>query len=134
MTRRRLIHRLRKGMTLLEVMVSMAIICGVFIGLSTFTFRLARATAASRLIAEALQLVGDRIETVKSGQRYVALDSQYVATESPVAGYPEFIRQTMIKHVGGLATDSTDYRIVTVEVRSTRLTAAVRKTIYIAPF
>ena len=51
-----------------------------------------------------------------------------------MTGYPGFVRQTLVQHVGGAPTDSVDYRVVTVEVRSARLPSPMRKTTLIAAF
>ena len=126
--------RARSGITLVEVVISVALLSGTLLSLAAFTFRLLQSASNARVTATASQLVADRLETVKGAQRYGAIDTLFPGTENPVSGFPGFIRQTMVQHVGGNATDSVDYRVITVEVRNARLAAAMRKTTVIAAF
>ena len=71
---------------------------------------------------------------MKGAPRYTAIESLYVATESSIAGYPQYTRQTWVQRVGGSFTDTIDYKIVTVQVTHRQVTGAVRKTTIIAPF
>jgi prepilin-type N-terminal cleavage/methylation domain-containing protein len=123
----------RRGFTLIEVMVALVILAGVMIGLGMFSVRLAQATSTSRLRITAAQLAADRLETVEGAPRYTAIESLYVATENSIAGYPQYTRQTWVKHIGGSVADTIDYKIVTVQVTHKQLTGNVRKTITIAP-
>ena len=128
------VFRRRDGITLVEVVVAVGLLSGVLLSLGNFVFRLAQSTGNSRITATASQLVVDRLELVKSAPRYAAIDTLYPGTENPVTGYTGFVRQTIVSHIGGAPTDSVDYRIVTVEVRHTRLSTPLRKTTLIAAF
>jgi Tfp pilus assembly protein PilV len=121
-------------MTLVEVLVALVLMAGVLLALGRFSGTLARTTGTARLVATATQLVADRLETVKGAPRYTAIDSLYVATESAMPGFAGFTRQTQVLRIGGGATDSVDYKIVTVTVSNPSLTTAVRKSTVIAPF
>lgn len=57
-----------------------------------------------------------------------------MATEATIASYPGFSRQTWVTRVGGGPSDTTDYKIVTVQVQNSQLAGNVRKTTVIAPF
>ena len=122
------------GMTLIEVVVALILLGGVLLSLGRFSGSLARTSGTTRLLASATQLVSDRIGTVKGAPRYTAIESLYVATEFTIAGFKDFKRQTMVKRIGGKATDSIDYKIITVEVSNPSLTKPVRKSTIIAPF
>jgi prepilin-type N-terminal cleavage/methylation domain-containing protein len=130
----------RSGMTLVEVIVAMALLGAVLLGLGAFGFNLSQATSSAQLAATATQLVSDGIETVKGSPRYTAIESLYVKTESPVVGFSGYTRQTMVTHVGGAITDSTDYKIVTVQVTNPLMKSlhakpdTVRSTTVISPF
>ena len=126
--------RARVGMTLVEVLVAIVLLGGVLLSMGKFTAALARSAGTSRLLATATQLVSDRIGVVKGAPRYTAIESLYVATENALPGFAGFTRQTLVKRVGGKATDSIDYKIVTVEVSNPSLTKPVRKSTIIAPF
>ena len=124
----------RRGMTLVEVLVSLVLMAGVLLALGRFSGTLARTTGTARLTATATQLVADRLETVKGTPRYTAIESLFVTTETTIPGFAGFARQTAVLRVGGTATDSVDYKIVTVTVSNPSLTKAVRKSTVIAPF
>jgi prepilin-type N-terminal cleavage/methylation domain-containing protein len=128
-------HRaMRLGMTLMEVMVALILLGGVLLSLGKFSAGLARSSGTARLLATATQLVSDRIGTVKGAPRYSAIESLYVASESQVSGFKDFKRVTTVKRIGGKASDSIDYKIITVEVSNPSLTKPVRKSTIIAPF
>ena len=124
----------RRGMTLLEVVVAMSILGGALLSMAALMGRLAHTSGTSRLQSIANQLVADRLEVVKGAPRYAAIESLYVRTEVAIPGYAGFTRRTMVRHVGGLPTDSIDYKAVTVEVANAQLGRPVRKTTVIAFF
>jgi prepilin-type N-terminal cleavage/methylation domain-containing protein len=123
-----------RGMTLIEVLVALILLAGVLLAMGRFTGSLARTAGTSRLLATATQLVSDRLGTVKGAPRYTAIESLYVSTEASVTGFKDFKRQTIVKRIGGKATDSIDYKIVTVEASHPSLSKPVRKSTVIAPF
>lgn len=127
-------RRTRVGMTLVEVIVAMVLLAGVLLSLGAFSASLARTAGTARLTAIGAQLVADRLETVKGAPRYTAIESLYVAMESAIPGFSGFTRQTTVRRVGGLPTDTIDYKIVTVEVANPSLSKPVRKSTVIAPF
>lgn len=127
-------RRRRSGLTLVEVIVAMMLLSLVLLGMGAFTAALARSSGQARLTATAAQLVADRLERVKGAPRYTAIESLYVATETSLPGFPGYTRQTLVTHVGGMETDSVDYKIVTVDVSHAGLAKAVRKSTVMAPF
>ncbi|HTR78376.1 MAG TPA: prepilin-type N-terminal cleavage/methylation domain-containing protein [Gemmatimonadaceae bacterium] len=126
--------RARRGMSLVEVIVALALLGSVMLGLEVFSARLAQSTYTARLKATATQLANDRIETVKGAPTYASIDSLYVGTEATIVGFPGYTRQTLSQHVGGGVADTIDYRIITVIVTYPKQTAPLRKTTVIAPF
>jgi hypothetical protein len=82
----------------------------------------------------AAQLAADRLEAAKGAPRYTAIESLYVATEASIAGYPGYARRTWVTRVGGTASDTIDYKIVTVQVTNSQMPGNVRKTTVIAPY
>lgn len=129
-------RRSRSGFTLIEVLVSLVILAGVFLGLALFTSNMAHAATESRLMDTAEDLVANRMEMVESATNYASIDSMYTATEGTIPGseYRGFSRQTIIEHVGGQPADSVDYKLVTVIVTNPALQHPVRKTTAIAAF
>ena len=126
--------RSRRGLTLVEVVVALAIVGGVMIGLGMFTVNLSRSNSASRLRIAAAQLVSQRLETVKGASRYTAIESLYVATETNIIGSPGYTRQTWVLRTGGQPSDTIDYKTVTVQVTNPQMSGNMRKTTVIAPF
>jgi prepilin-type N-terminal cleavage/methylation domain-containing protein len=131
---RRVAARARRGLTLVEVIVALAILGGVLIALGMFSVRLSQSTSESRIRIQAAQLAADRLEDVKGAPRYSAIESLYVATESNIANNPGFTRRTWVERVGGSYADTIDYKIITVQVSNSQLAGNVRKTTTIAPF
>ena len=126
----------RRGFTLVEVVVSLVILGGVFLGLALFVSNMAHSSAYSRLEDTAEDLVADRLETVKSATDYAAIDSLFTTTEGVIPGsqYAGFSRQTIVDRVGGQPADSVDYKLITVIVTNPALPKPVRKTTAIAAF
>ena len=124
----------RRGMTLVEVLVSVVLMAGVLLGLGAFSAGMARTSGTARVTATATQLVNDRLELVKTAPRYTAIESLYVALETSISGQSGYTRKTLVRRVGGQPTDSIDYKIVTVEVAHSALKKAVRKSTVISVY
>lgn len=82
----------------------------------------------------AAQLAAQRLEDAKGAIRYTAIESLFVATEAMTVPYAGYTRQTWVQHIGGLVTDTIDYKIVTVQVTNPQMANNIRKTTVIAPF
>ncbi|MGH7620253.1 MAG: type IV pilus modification PilV family protein [Gemmatimonadaceae bacterium] len=127
----------RRGLSLVEVIVALAILGGVLLALGMFSTRLAQSTSAARMRMAAAQLAADRLEFAKGAPRYSAIETLTVATEYPVTSADSirgFTRQTWVQHVGGGVSDTIDYKTVTVQVTHAQMQGNVRKTTVIAPF
>ncbi|MGH7717917.1 MAG: type IV pilus modification PilV family protein [Gemmatimonadaceae bacterium] len=125
--------RRRAGMTLIEVMVAMAILAGAMLGMGSFVVNFVREVSTTNIRATAGQLVAERLEQVKTASTYLQVDA-YAGSESSIPGHPRYARQTLIKRVGGAASDVYDYKVVTVIVNAPGLAKPVRKTTVIAGF
>jgi prepilin-type N-terminal cleavage/methylation domain-containing protein len=131
------VRRPRRGLTLAEVIVSLAILGGVLLALGMFSARLSQATSQARIRITAAQLASERIEQIKSAPRYSMIESVFVATEANLTSQDSigrFTRRTWVTRVGGALTDTIDYKIVTVQVSQANTPGTVRKTTVIAPF
>jgi prepilin-type N-terminal cleavage/methylation domain-containing protein len=126
--------RPRAGLTLIEVIVALSILGGVLLGLGLFSVRLSQSTSTAKIRVEAAQLAAMQLEAAKSQKTYGSVDSFFVASEASISGHPGFTRQTWVQRIGGLVTDTIDYKIVTTQVGHKQLTGNVRKTTVIAPF
>jgi prepilin-type N-terminal cleavage/methylation domain-containing protein len=120
--------RPRRGLSLIEVIVALLILGGVMLGLGMFTAKMSQATSGSRMRITASQAASERIDSVKMAPRYAAIESVFVATETSPKDYAGYTRQTWVTHVGGKVTDTTDYKLVTVQVTNPQMTGSVRKT------
>ena len=123
----------RAGMTLVEVIVAITILSGVLLGMAVFVANFSRANNDNRLRAKAGQLAAQRLEEIKGAANYDSLETKYQKTETGLAGYSGFTRQTIIKRVGG-TTSTSDYKVITVVVSAPRLKTAMKKTTMVSSF
>ncbi|MDQ6888218.1 MAG: hypothetical protein M3068_13160 [Gemmatimonadota bacterium] len=127
---RRSALRLRKGMTLLEIIVALGLLVGVVLGMSLYVTQMVHSVGDNDARSIASDLVTDRIETIKGYGVYATLESSYNAVESNVAGRNGWTRTTAILRT---QTTGTDYKTVTVLV-SAPTTISVKKSTIIAAF
>ncbi|HEY0997596.1 MAG TPA: prepilin-type N-terminal cleavage/methylation domain-containing protein [Gemmatimonadaceae bacterium] len=132
--RRRTARRARRGFTLVEVMVAIAILTVGLMALMGMTVRFASAGARSRATITATELAVSKLEQARNSATYAALDG-LAGTETAPEGIRGFRRTTTVRRVGGQqAADSVDYKLVTVTVRPLALRDSVRKTLAIPAF
>jgi len=124
---------MRSGMTLIETLIAVAILGTALIGLGDFMGHFAHATKVSALQQRALDLASDRIDAIKHSPDYTTIDTM-ATTETITADSASYQRQTLVRHIGGGAMDTLDYRVVTVAVTMPGIAAPVRKTTIIASF
>ena len=122
---------LRRGMTLMEVMVAMVILTGALLGMGRFITSFQHSTSNNSLSSTATDLVVDRLETIKSNTSYVNLTATYAAIEAAIPGFPNYTRVTQVLRTN---TASTDYTAVTVTVSHPGLSKPVKKSTIIAAF
>ncbi len=129
--RRRLIARQRRprpraGFALLEVMLALTILAGAILTAGGYFTKMARGVSDERIRAQALYLIGERFEEVKTAPTYDQIESLYLGTESNLQGYPGFSRITAVLRVGGASADTVDYKVVTVTVTTPAIPKSVR--------
>lgn len=123
--------RARKGLTLIETLIALVILTGSMLGMGMFVTRLSHTSGTGYEMSMAGDLAVARVEQIKAYPVYSALESKFVATETGIAGYPGFKRQTYIAHT---STSTKDYKVVTVVVTATALSSPMKKTSIIAAF
>jgi len=128
------VTRERRGISLIEVLIALSILGGVLLGMGHFSVLFARTITEAGTRSTASDLVADRIEAVKTNGRYDNLETTFNGTENAVAGFPRFTRRTLIQRIGGAASDSVDYKVVTVTVTAPRLSSPVKKSTVISNF
>lgn len=107
----------RSGFTMVEVIVAAAILGAALLAMAGFTVRYQQVDSNARIVNRAQQAANERLETVRTAQPYLSLDTM-ARTESTVPGYPGYTRVTSVTRVGGAAADTVDYKIITVRVQT----------------
>jgi Tfp pilus assembly protein PilV len=121
----RLRLRARDGIALLEAMIALVILAGAVLSAGKYFTQLSRGVSDERTRAQALHLVTDRFEMVKTSPTYAKIDSLYAGIETSIPGYAGYKRVTEILRIGGLATDTVDYKIITVTVTTPAIPKSV---------
>jgi prepilin-type N-terminal cleavage/methylation domain-containing protein len=130
-------RRLRRGMTLIEVMIAIVIMSGAMIGLAKFTGNFEHTTATASDLSLASDLSSLRLEQVKAYRVYSSIVATYnnvTETFLTSTSYKGFTRVTKATRCAGCPTSSNDYITVTVTVTGRSLVAPVSKTTIIAVF
>lgn len=123
--------RTRKGLTLIETLIALAILTGAMLGMGTFVSRLAHGSGTGYEMSMAGDLAVARVEQIKAYPVYSSLEAKFVGTETGIVGYPGFTRRTYITHT---STSRADYKTVTVVVTAAPLSSPMKKTSIIAAF
>ncbi len=125
--------RPERGVTMIEVMIAMVILTTVMLGLGAFAVKFTRTTGQSDTRTVAVNLAEQRIDELRAAPNYSGLETNYVGTETAIAGFTGYTRSTVITHTGGpRPTYTNDYKTVTVQVAAPGLAAPVTKTIVVA--
>ncbi len=124
----------RRGMTLVEVIVAMALLSGTLLAMGAYVARYAQVTGATTIRAEANELVADRLEEVKGALQYSTIETVFAKTETSIPSHPGFQRQTLVTHTGGTAPAVYDYKTVTVIVTAPALKNPAKKSTIISVF
>jgi prepilin-type N-terminal cleavage/methylation domain-containing protein len=123
----------RRGVTLIEIMISVVILSVVLLGMGRYLVTFSRTVRASEARTMAVTLASGRISEIRASPNYAGLETNYATTEATIAGFPGFTRSTVITHVGGpRPTYTNDYKTVTVTVNGPGLSASIKKTIIVA--
>ena len=131
--------RLRRGMTLIEVILAIVILSGAMLGLANFGRRFQHLTSVSSNQTLASDLAAQRLEDVKGFRSYSTLVATYngiTETYPTDSTYKGFQRVTTVSPCAGCPTATNDYVTVTVAVTFPADTsfAAIKKTTIIAKF
>ncbi len=123
----------RNGMTLVEVIVAMMILTGVLLALGSFTARFAQASGQARLVIAANELAARRLDAVRTQPTYLAV-SNLAGNRTVTSDFQPFTESTQVVRIGGAATDSVDYMLVTVSISNPSMRRIVKKTTAVAAF
>lgn len=123
--------RNKKGFTLIEVMMSLAVLTAVVLALPTAMGSFLHIVTVGDKRASALQLVDSRLDQIQLDPNYAAIDTAYGKTENAFPTLPGYVRKTVILHVGG-SGQSVDYKKITVTVSGPGLPNPVSRTTTVA--
>jgi Tfp pilus assembly protein PilV len=120
-------------MTLAEVIVAMLILTGVLFALGGFTAKYAQASGQVRLVIDANELASRRLDAVRTQPTYLAV-ANLQGTRTIKSDFGVFAESTKVVRIGGAATDSVDYMLVTVLMTHPSMRKVVSKTTAVAAF
>jgi prepilin-type N-terminal cleavage/methylation domain-containing protein len=131
------VRLVRRGMTLIEVIIAIVILSGAMLGLANFgrLFQHNVSTTSGQTLAS--DLATQRIETIKAWRAYSTLIATYDATTETFVGNPVyngFTRKTKVVRCSGCPTVTNDYITVTVTITGNNIPAPLAKTTIIAAF
>jgi prepilin-type N-terminal cleavage/methylation domain-containing protein len=126
----------RRGMSLVEVIVAMIILTGVLLVLGAFSAKFAQANGQAHLVITANEIATARLDEIRTQPTYASLNllaTPPLTPDSIRADNTTFVRRTFVRRVGGsAATDSVDYKLMTVTVSHPSMKKVVSKTTAIA--
>lgn len=128
---------LRRGMTLIEVMIAIVILSGAMIGLARFGGDFEHTTATASDMSLASDLASLQIEQVKAFRVYTSIVATYNGVTQTYVGdplYNGFTKKTVAARCAGCPTANNDYTTVTVTVTGRSLVSPIAKTTIIAVF
>ena len=123
----------RAGFTIVEVIVASVILGAALLAMAGFAVKYQQIDASARVVNRAMQAANERLEKVRTAQPYLSLDTM-ATSESSVTGYPGYTRVTSVTHIGGTATDTLDYRVVTVRVTTPGVARTITKSSIVGAF
>jgi prepilin-type N-terminal cleavage/methylation domain-containing protein len=124
---------MRRGMSLVEVIMAMAILVGVILVLGGFSFKFARATGQAHLVITANEIAAARLDMVKQQQTYDAVGLLGPKDSVVYQNFTSFQLHTDVLQIGGPAA-TQDFRYVTVTVKHPSMTKVISKSTAIAAF
>jgi len=123
----------RRGVTLIEILISVVILTVVLLGMGRYMLGFSRNVRFAEARTIAVALASARLSEIRASPNYSGLEASYATTESSITGFPGYTRTTTITHTGGpRPTYTNDYKVVTVTVTSPRLAAPISKTVIVA--
>lgn len=129
--------RLRRGMTLIEVIISIVILSGAMLGLANFVRKFQHGVSDTTSQTLASDLATQRLEQIKGDRLYTGLTANYgsvVETFATDPVYKGFTRTTVVTRCASCPTAINDYTTVTVSITGNNLPATMKKTTIIARF
>ena len=120
-------------MTLAEVIVAMTILISVLLMLGAFSVTFAQASGQAHLVIAANEIAASRLDAARAQATYTGIDT-LARTDSARADLTWYRWRTDVRRVGGAATDTVDYKIVTVTVTHPAMRKVVAKTTAVSAY
>ncbi len=128
-------RRIRGGVTLIEILVSLVILSTALVGMARFVGTFSHATKGVSNQQRALDLISNRLDSITRQPSYTGIDSMGSAgglAQSITIDSTTYTRTLYVTHTGGGPTDTVDFKTVTVKVSQASLTKPVEKTTIVA--
>lgn len=114
----------RAGFSLVEVLVALVILSVGLLGMQAVTTRYLNIVTTSDRRAEALQLVRDQLDEIRTDPAYSELATRYAHTETEIPEFPGLTRETTVLPP---RAGTPDFTRVTVTVTGAGLGGQVLK-------
>ena len=124
----------RRGMTLIEVILAIVILSGAMLGLARFGQQFQRNTSTTGTQVIASDLATQRIETIKGWRNYATLVTTYGSTTETFVGDPVYGGFTRVTKAVSTLSSTDDYVTITVTITGNNLTTSIKKSTKIAKF
>ena len=121
----------RRGLTLIEVMVSMTIITTALLSFGAFITRFMHMTSQSDIASTAMDLAVSRVELIKAYPTYRTLEATFNGTQTGLTNCPGCTLTTLITHDSSAIKN---YKTVTVTVAVPALNSAYTAAPVAVPF
>ena len=126
-------RRVRRGFSLVEVIVAMMIMTGVLLALGGFTAKFAQASSQAHFVINANELAARRLDDARNQPTYSSLDL-LAGNDSARSDFMWYKVRTDVLRTGGAVGDTVDYKTVTVTVTHPAMKKVVQKTTIMAAF
>ncbi len=126
----------RAGFTLIEVVVALFIMTGVLLALGGFTAKFAASSSQTHMVVNANEMAARRLDAIRQQPTYASLDT--LAGTDSVSPWTRadgltYVVTTSLRRTGS-ATDTVDYKTITVTVTQRAMKKVVSKTTIMAAF
>jgi Tfp pilus assembly protein PilV len=121
----------RRGMTLIEVMISLTSVTSALLGFGAFIARFMHVTSQADASSVAMDLAVSRVELIKAWPTYSTLETTFNGTQASLTNCPGCVLTTLVTKD---STALTSYKTVTVTVTVPGLSSSYTAAPVAVPF